>query len=221
MIKTIVINKQSRKIANKDVIKIGIDGENLQEKLIFKFDDEFVDGQARIEIEFEDETKNYITLSKNGESYELPIKSVITKKGLHYMQLVIDESAEQESIPIFKSEKFYVKVSESINAVEEAPEGYTQWIEIANAKINEMNLMMQDLQTKVDSGYFNGKDALINGFNTLEIVAGQNIIIEQVGNQLIISAIGVTPLPDNHLETSDGNVFKTIDDAYFIVKESE
>lgn len=41
-----------------------------------------------------------------------------------------------------------------------------------------------------------GKDATINGVNALEIVAGNNISIEQQGNTLTISATGGT-LPDN------------------------
>lgn len=64
-----------------------------------------------------------------------------------------------------------------------------------------------------------GEDAKINGFNTIEIVAGQNIQIEQIGNKLIINVIGI--IPENHLETIDGNIFKTIDDEYFVLKESD
>jgi len=216
----IVINKKTRMIDEISKTVIGNDGENLQENLVFSFDDEFVNGQARLELLMPDKTKTWFSLTPVDETYQLPVKSLLTKIGKIYMQLVIDEGTDEESVPIFKSNIFYVIVNKSINAVgEEPPEGYSQWIEIANAKINQMDLMMEDLQVKVDSGYFNGKDALINGYNTLEIVAGNNIIIEQVGNRLIISAI--SSLPDNHLETSDGNVFKTIDDAYFIVKESD
>ena len=217
----IVINKRTRMIQDLPRTVIGNDGENLQENLVFSFEDEFAEGQARLEVLMPDKTKEWYPLTQVEETYQLPVKSILTKIGKIYMQVVVDEGTDENSVPIFKSNIFYVIVNKSINAVGEAPEGYTLWLEIANAKINEMNLLMQDLQAKVESGYFNGKDALINGFNTLEIVAGNNIIIEQVGNQLIISAVGVSPLPDNHLETSDGNIFKTIDDAYFIVKESD
>ena len=216
----IVINKKTRMIQEISKKVIGNDGENLQENLIFSFDDEFVDGQARLELLKPNKEKTYIIMEKIDETYQLPVKSIITKTGKLNMQLVIDEGTDTESIPIFKSNVFYVIVNSSINAVEEEPpEGYAQWIEIANAKINQMDLLMEDLEDKVESGYFNGKDAVINGYNTLEIVAGNNITIEQVGNRLIISAINF--LPDNHLETSDGNVFKTSDNAYFIVKESD
>lgn len=215
----IVINKKTRMIQDLPRTVIGNDGENLQENLVFSFEDEFVEGQARLELLMPNKEKQWFPLTQVEETYQLPVKSILTKIGKIYMQVVVDEGTDENSVPIFKSNIFYVIVNKSINAVDEAPEGYELWIEIANAKINEMNLMMQDLQAKVDSGYFNGKDAKINGLNTLEIVAGNNIIIEQIGNRLIISAI--SSLPDNHLETSDGNIFKTIDDAYFIVKESD
>lgn len=216
----VTVNRETRKVTLPKSI-IGNDGENLQENLVFSFDDEFVDGQGRLEIILPNKTSNFINLTKIGETYQMPVKSILTKTGRIYMQLVIDEGTNENSVPIFKSNDFYVIVNKSINAVEEAPEGYEQWIEIANAKINLMEALMQDLEQKVQSGYFNGKDALINGYNTLEIIAGDNIIIEQEGNQLKISAIGVTPYPDNVLMTSDENIFMTSDDAYFVVKESE
>lgn len=145
----ITINKRTRELTNKKIIKLGVEGENLQDNLIFKFDDEFVDGQARLEYELENGTSNYIIMTKVNESYELPIKSIITKKGLSYFQLVIDEAENTNGIPIFKSEKFCINIAEGINAVEEAPEGYEQWIEIADAKLIEIdNLNIEAEQTQ-------------------------------------------------------------------------
>ena len=134
----IKINKKNRQV---DLPKntIGNDGENLQENLVFSFDDEFVDGQGRLEIIFPNKTKNYINLTKIGETYQTPVKSVMTKTGRLDMQLVIDEGTDENSVPIFKSNDFFVIVKKSINAVEEAPEGYAQWIEIANAKLNQID----------------------------------------------------------------------------------
>ena len=242
------INRQTRMTyISRNVI--GNDGENLQENLVFSFEDEFVDGQARLELKMPDKTKSWITLTKVGETYQIPVKSVMTKTGKIDMQLVIDEGTDEENIPIFKSNKFYLTVNTSINAVEEAPDGYAQWLEIANEKLNEIDVAIEetnnldlDAEKEEDTATItitkkdgtqksiniydgrtgaDGKDAKINGYNTIELVAGQNIIIEQIGNQLIISARGVAPYPDNHLETSDGDIFMTYDDAYFIVKESD
>lgn len=217
----IILNKKTRKATNAELFDFGIEGENLQENIIFSFEDEFVNGQARVEIEFQDGTKNYIEVAKNEETYLLPIKSIITKKGLHHLELVITEGTSQENIPIFKSEKISFIIREAINAVGEAPDEYASWVDILNTLISQVNNKLTDLQNKVDTGYFNGKDAVINGYNTLEIIAGQNIILEQNDNVLTISAVGVAPYPDNVLETSDGDIFMTSDDAYFVVKESE
>lgn len=170
----IIVNKKTRKINdNNRVIEIGNDGENLQDFLIFTFDDEFVNGQARLEYELEDGTKNYIILEKDNESYKMPIKSIITKAGLINMQLVITENEQNEGIPLFKSNKFPVRVHNSINAVEEAPEGYEQWIEVANEKLNEIDSTIDDLQDKVDSGYFDGQDGQ-NGQDGLTPTIGNN-----------------------------------------------
>ncbi len=151
----IVINKNTRQvILSKSVI--GNDGENLQENLIFSFSDQFVDGTARLEIVKPNQEKSYIMLTKVDETYQLPIKSIITKGGKINMQLVITEGTDNEEIPIFKSNVFYMVVNSSINAEIEEPEEYSEWIDIANTKLNEIDYALDDLQDKVDSGYFKG-----------------------------------------------------------------
>ena len=117
---------------------ISVDGENLQSNLIFKFTDEFVNGQGRLEYRIGND-KNYIILNKENGEYSIPVKNVITKKGKISMQLVITEGTNEEEIPVFKSNVFYLYCNESINAVDEAPDGYLLWIEQANAKLNEMD----------------------------------------------------------------------------------
>ena len=151
----IKINKKTRQV-NLTKSVIGNDGENLQEKLIFQFD-EFVNGTARLELLKQGETASYIMLTKVNETYELPIKSVITKAGRLNMQLVITEGTNDEEIPIFKSNQFYMIVNSSINAEIEEEEEYPQWIDVANTKLNEIDEALDDLQEKVDSGYFKGE----------------------------------------------------------------
>lgn len=125
---------------------VGNDMENLQEKIIFKFTDKFVDGQARLEYKI-GSTKNYIELTKENNTYILPIQNVLAKEGKIEMQLVITESTEEENIPVFKSNVFYLYCNRSLNAVNEAPEGYDLWIEQANAKLNAMD----EALTEVDN----------------------------------------------------------------------
>ena len=141
----IKITKSTRFVDFKTEV-IGNDGESLQSKLIFTFKDEFVDGQARLEYEINCE-KYYAPLKKIGESYEIPIKSVMTKQGSINMQLVITQGTDENEIPIFKSNKFFLTCNESINAEIEQPEQYPDWIDVANTKLNEvdnLNIEMQD-----------------------------------------------------------------------------
>lgn len=140
--KEIIISNKTRDIVNGengDLFRLGVDGENLQENLVFKFDEEFVDGTARIEITMQNGNKSYIMVAKEEDSYILPIKSVITKCGLNNMQLIITEGPDIEEIPIFKSKMFEFYIAESINAEIEMPEEYPEWIDIANTKLNQLD----------------------------------------------------------------------------------
>lgn len=140
----IKINKETRQV-NLSKSVIGNDGENLQEKLVFSFNT-FVNGTARLEILKQGETASYIMLTKVGETYELPIKSVITKAGRLNMQLVITEGTDDEEIPVFKSNEFYMICNSSINAEIEEDEEYPQWIDVANTKLNELDNIDVDIE---------------------------------------------------------------------------
>lgn len=212
--KEIIINKETRAIVNGengDLFKLGVDSENLQENIVFKFEDEFVNGTARVEIIMQNNTKSYIMIDKVNETYVMPVKSVLTKKGLNKMQLVITQGTNDEEIPIFKSEMFNFFIAESINADTEQPEEYPQWIDKANTTLNEIdNFDIEAIKelneatititdrtgtsksVKVYDGTdgINGKDAKINGVNTLSLKAGTNITLEQEDNELTINAEG-------------------------------
>ena len=144
----IKISKETRQVDLSKYV-IGNDAENLQGNLVFTFTDEFVIGQARLEYETSD-TKAYLPLIQEEETYKMPIKSVITKQGQIYMQLVITEGIDEEEIPIFKSNVFYVVVNESINAEIEQPDEYQTWIEVANTKLNQIDNLNIEVE-KVDN----------------------------------------------------------------------
>lgn len=225
--KDLIINV-SRETRMVDLSKtiIGVDNENLQQNLVFRFKDEFVNGVARLEFVIDNE-KQFAMLTKSGESYSIPVKNILTKRnynGQTMMQLVITESEREEGIPVFKSNVFYVAIKESINAESEAPDGYQQWLEIANAKLAELDDAIESTErlnisalkigdtttieiTKKDgSSQFaeikdgepgkdgekgeRGNDALINGKNTIEILAGKNVDLEQFDDKLVINSIG-------------------------------
>ena len=119
--------------------RLGISGENLQGNLIVKFDDEFVNGTAILKIQRDDENYN-LTMRKENESYYLPIlSSLLAKATTIIMQIRITEGTSITDIPVWKSNKFYLKVDESIDAEMPIPEEYPEWIDIANAKLNELD----------------------------------------------------------------------------------
>lgn len=145
MMNDLIINiEKSTRMVILTKTTIGNDFENLQEKLIFKFTDNFVDGQGRLEYKI-GSTKNYIVLSKENNTYTIPVKNILTKEGKIEMQLVITEGTEEENIPVFKSNVFYLYCNKSINAVDEAPDGYELWIENANAKLNAMDIALDEV----------------------------------------------------------------------------
>ena len=119
--------------------RLGLNGENLQGNIIVKFSDEFVNGNTILEIQRDNE-KYYLTMQKENESYYLPIlSSLLTNPTTIIMQIRITEGTSITDIPIWKSNKFYLKVEESINAEITIPEEYPEWIDIANAKLNEID----------------------------------------------------------------------------------
>jgi len=126
--------------------RLGISGENLQGNLIVKFDDEFVNGTAILEIQRNNE-KYYLVMQKENESYYLPIlSSLLSETTTIIMQIRITEGTDDESIPVWKSNKFYLKVEEAINAEMPIPEEYEEWIDIANAKLNEIDNIDIDVE---------------------------------------------------------------------------
>lgn len=221
----IYVNSKTSMI-DKNQSVIGISNENIVSNIIFKFEDGFVDGTARLELIKPDETKGMILMNKEDESYTLPIKSsLLDQEGKLYLQLRITKEKEGEEIPIFKSKMFYLVVNESINAEEEIPEQYPTWIEIFDEKIAEINSKIEEVdnidisQERVEDGVeititskdgsstiekvydgekgeqgiqgIDGKDAVINGVNTLNIIEGEGIELEQVGYTLKITSTGV------------------------------
>ena len=199
--------------------RLGLNGENLQGNIIVKFSDEFVNGNAILEIQRDDE-KYYLTMQKENESYYLPIlSSLLTNPTTIIMQIRITEGTDNELIPVWKSNKFYLKVEEAINAEIPIPEEYPEWIDIANSKLNQIDNLDIDAEkidnittvtiekkdgtekiveildgekgNKGDTGD-KGADAKINGVNTLTIEAGTNISLDQEGNILTINSTGGT-----------------------------
>ena len=218
--KEILINvsKETRMVdLNKSVI--GNDGENLQGKLIFTFIDEFVNGQARLEYEIKG-NKNYVVLDKENNTYTIPVKNVITKEGQIDMQLVITEETDEEGIPVFKSNKFYLFCNSSINAVNEAPNGYELWIDQANAKLNEFDKAIDVIKVDGAGNKYLSDDGtykLVSGgsgtggtsnYKDLEEKPSINNV-ELVGNKTL-DALGIQPKGNYQDKLVSGTNIKTI-----------
>jgi hypothetical protein len=145
----IKITKSTRYVDfENDNEKVGNVGENLQTMLVFSFTDEFVNGQARLEYTINGESQ-YVFMEKVGETYQTPVTSQLAQCGSVDLQLVITEGTDENEIPKFKSNVFYLPFGKSINAEVEQPEEYEEWIDIANTKLNEVDNLNIDMQDNV------------------------------------------------------------------------
>lgn len=211
MINKIRINNKTRGLKQYNEV-LGLLGENKYETLRFTFD-EFIDGFATLIVKKHDTQGNlqnyFINLTKEDESYTLEVQNSLLDVAEEItMQLIV----ENENRLIFKTLPFKMEVLEAMEAEQEIPEQYSTWNELlvqkflqVDNKLAEVTALEEDLEDKVQSGYFkgdkgdtgeagqdgeDGKDAKINGVNTLTIEAGSNINLEQEGNTLTISSTG-------------------------------
>lgn len=204
MIKEIKINNSTKKVVMKKEDRfLGVKGENKNETLKFTFEDNFLDGEGILEVQKPNSQKEYIILDKEEDCYLLEVKnSILSLEGEIIMQLVVRMT---DNI-VFKSVEFSMQVLKAIEATTEIPDEYETWdstlaakiLEI-DSKLEEVTVLEEDLNDKVENGYFKGEkgdtgepgqDATINGVNTLAIEAGSNINLAQEGNTLTISSTG-------------------------------
>lgn len=163
MINKIYIETESRNVyPERDML--GISGENKFETLQFNLD-KFIDGQALLRVERKETNgvaKYEIAVQKGDNCYTVEVlSSLLAYKGTIKLQLVI----MQENLEVFKSKYFNMKVLEAIEAGEEIPEQYPTWQQLASQKIieidnkiSEVTALEEDLEDKVESGYFKGQD---------------------------------------------------------------
>lgn len=166
--KDINIKVLSNSMVILDKTVLGINGENLQGKIIFNFE-EFIDGVAWLEIEKENGEKGYIQMTKENETYTLEIKSsLLNQAGYIYMQLRITQDENVNGIPVFKSKKFYVEVLNAINATTTIEDDYPSIIDIVNTKQDKLtagenitikdNIISANLEGTVNKTYVDEQD---------------------------------------------------------------
>ena len=172
--KDINIKVLSNSMIILDKTILGINGENLQGKIIFNFE-EFVNGVAWLEIEKENGEKGYIQMTKENETYTLEIKSsLLSQAGYIYMQLRITQDENVNGIAVFKSKKFYVEVLNAINATATIEDDYPNIIDIVNNKL------------EAD-----------------DITAGDNITIEKSGKKLTINSVKSDDVSKKYVDEQD------------------
>ena len=147
---------------------LGIDGENLQGKIIFYFEN-FKNGVAWLEFEKEDGTKKYIPMNKVNETYEVEIKpSLLSDTSIIYLQLRITEDENENGIPVFKSKKFYMNILDSINATSTIEEDYPDILDVLNNKQDKLkagenitikdNVISANIEGTVNKTYVDEQD---------------------------------------------------------------
>ena len=147
---------------------LGIDGENLQGKIIFYFEN-FKNGVAWLEFEKEDGTKKYIPMDKVNETYEVEIKpSLLSDTSIIYLQLRITEDEKENGIPVVKSKKFYMNILDSINATSTIEEDYPDILDVLNNKQDKLkagknitignNVISANFKETADKEYVDNQD---------------------------------------------------------------
>lgn len=147
MAKNIIITLNAQSNAVKvNTETVGAVGENMQGLFIVDFEKEFISGSCFLEIESAGE-KGYVELSPSGKIYTAPIKSGITKySGNIKAQIRITQAEVNGEIPVYKSDVFNLNTLASINSLDEIPDEYPEWIDVANAKIAEINNALNEFQ---------------------------------------------------------------------------
>lgn len=125
MVNKILIRTSDRKTLHKDRRTLGMNGENLQEVLLFCLDEK-IEGTGIVEVELPNGEKGMIEVERTEEGYELPVKSsLLTQTGFVKFQLRILHN----EVEIFKSEIIALEVKDSINATATIPEEYPSWVD--------------------------------------------------------------------------------------------
>lgn len=156
----ITLTSSNRRCDNPNAF-LGYEGENEANKLVFEFTDGFRDGLGVLNLKRGEEI-GYVSLNKVGNTYEFPVKSaILTKVGEIKFQVVITGNDGS----VIKYDPFVMSVKDAIDADVEMPEDYPSWVDMANAKLAEVDeaitkaetISNQLLQDK-ENGVFDGED---------------------------------------------------------------
>lgn len=105
-----------------------------------------------LDTEIDDKKIYYV---KNDNSYSIVDDPVIEDIGNYY----------EAETPIWKSEIFYFKVGNSINAEIELPDDYPTWVEAINGLITTLENNISSLSDEIDNIDSTKQDKLVSGTN--------------------------------------------------------
>ena len=170
----LTVNKETGFVSN--LSSYLIQQENLQRKIIFKFKEGFVDGNAYLCVE-KDSQKGKIQLTKNNNQYETEIRSNIVNntKSINLSFKIYEAENENEEIPIFVSKIVTLKVAETLVIDDELPEDLPTWQELVNGEISQLELEVQNLDDTKQNNLVSGSN--IKTINNQSILGEGDISI--------------------------------------------
>ena len=200
-VQKITLTSSTRQCNNPNAF-LGYEGENEANKLVFEFTDGFRDGLGVLNLKRGDEI-GYVSLTKVGTTYEFPVKnSILSKTGEIKFQVVITGNNGS----VIKYDPFVMTVKDAIDAESEMPEDYPDWVDMANAKLAEVDkaianaeeVSKQLLEDK-ENGVFNGKD----GIDGKSGVDGKNGVSPTVATEQTATGAKITITDANGTHTAE------------------
>lgn len=146
VLQKILLTSSDRKCDNPNAF-LGYEGENQANKLVFEFTDGFKDGLGVLNLKRGEEV-GYVSLEKVGQTYEFPVRNaILSKTGLIKFQVVITGNDGS----VIKYDPFEMFVKDAIDADSEMPEDYPSWVDMANAKLAEVDEAISDVETAIQN----------------------------------------------------------------------
>ena len=207
--KKITINSENRRF-NISSIAIGCLEENKAEKIEFEIPKEYqnygkkacfsANGTTFAKL-FDNITSNILTITRDISQYselDLSIEffkaenedEIIARTSILHIVIenaVVCEDVKPDDEKVVILNELIEKVTNLDNQVTKNEEERQKNEQNRIQSENQRQEYIEDLKKQVENGDFNGKDAMINGVNTLNIIAGENIGLEQKANVLTIS----------------------------------
>lgn len=202
----ISLNSATRKCV-ADSSFLGFEGENQANTLVFSFTDQFIDGTAVLNIK-RGKDIGFVAVDKMQRTYELPVRSsLLSQIGDVEFQFVLNKADGT----IIKFDSFIMTVEDAIDTDAPLPEEYPSWVEMANTKLSEVDVALEntikatsnanqvatDLLLAKQNGEFDGEDGKdgTNGvsptFETSQVEGGAKLTIRDVvGTHTVFLANG-------------------------------